>query len=73
MFLGFLVVMSVLTLLWLAMGLLGLFPFFSVGLLGVVVLWGVGLVLFKIFLFFKVVVDRVSSSEDDYYSKNVER
>lgn len=45
-------------------GMVALLPY---GLVGLVALAGIGL------LFAKVVKDRVESTEDDYYSKNVDR
>ncbi len=52
---------------WLGMMLFGMFTFFPFGLLGLIPLTGIGL------LFLKVIMDRLDSEEDDYYSKNVDK
>lgn len=59
--LGFLAVCYVV---FLVAGMIALFPF---GLIGFVGLLGVGV------LIIKVVTERMSSKEDDYYSNNVEK
>lgn len=45
-------------------GMIAAFPFGIIGLLAII---GVG------FLFAKVIKDRLSNKEDDYYSKNVDK
>ena len=52
---------------WFAIMLFGLIAAFPWGIVGLVAIAGVGI------LFFKVVVERVESKEDDYYSKNVDK
>ena len=52
---------------WLVAMLVGMIAAFPFGVLGLVGIIGVG------FLFAKVVKDRLSSKEDDYYSKHVEK
>ena len=59
--------LGVLALLWLAAMLTGMVIAFPFGLLGLVALAGIGA------LFMKVLKERLTNKEDDYYSKNVER
>lgn len=53
--------------LWLLALLVGMIAAFPYGLLGLVVVSGFGL------LFIKALVDRLTSEEDDYYSKNIDK
>lgn len=52
---------------WLVAMLVGMITIFPFGIIGLVAILGIGL------LFAKVVKDRLSSKEDDHYSKNVEK
>lgn len=52
---------------WLIAMLVGMIAAFPFGIIGLVAIIGIGL------LFAKVVKDRLSSKEDDHYSKNVEK
>jgi len=52
---------------WLIAMLFGMIAAFPFGIVGLLAIIGVGL------LFAKVVKDRLSSKEDDHYSKNVEK
>ena len=52
---------------WLIAMLVGMIAAFPFGIVGLLAIVGVGL------LFAKVVKDRLSSKEDDHYSKNVEK
>lgn len=70
---GFLIALSAISLVWIGLSLFGVFPFFTIGIMGLVVIWAGGIVLLKICLFAKVLFDRLDSKEDDYYSKNVDK
>jgi tetrahydromethanopterin S-methyltransferase subunit E len=59
--------LAVLAIIYLSALLIGLIAAFPLGLIGFIGLIGVGA------LFIKVVKERLSSKEDDYYSKNVEK
>ena len=59
--------LGLLALLWLVAMLTGLVIAFPFGLLGLVALVGIGA------LFMKVLKERLTNKEDDYYTKNVER
>lgn len=59
--------LGALALLWLVAMLTGMIIAFPYGLLGLVALAGIGT------LFMKVLKERLTNKEDDYYSKNVER
>jgi hypothetical protein len=63
---GYAILLS-LAVLWVFGIIGGMIAAFPVGLIGLVALVGVGL------LFIKVVKDRLSNKEDDYYSKNVDQ
>jgi uncharacterized membrane protein YraQ (UPF0718 family) len=52
---------------WIVAILMGMIMAFPYGLIGLVVIIAVGL------LFAKVIKDRLSNKEDDYYSKNVDK
>jgi len=52
---------------WLAVVLFGIVAALPYGLVGLLAIGGIGV------LFIKVLRDRLSSKEDDYYSKNVDR
>ena len=60
----FLAVVAACWLLGMIVGMIAAFPF---GIIGFVAILGLG------FLFAKVVRDRLSNKEDDYYSKNVDK
>ena len=64
--LGYLLLLAVAAV-WLYAMIRGMIALLPYGIVGLVALAGVGLLLAK------VVKDRVASTEDDYYSKNVER
>jgi Flp pilus assembly protein TadB len=52
---------------WLIAMLVGMVAAFPVGIIGLVAIVGIG------FLFAKVVKDRLSNKEDDYYAKNIKQ
>lgn len=54
-------------LVWFAAVLFGMIQVFPFGLLGLIIFLGFGL------LFIKVLAERLTSAEDDYYDKNVEK
>jgi hypothetical protein len=58
-----LLALAILRVLGIIVGMIAAFP---VGIIGLVALLGIGL------LFVKVLKDRLSSKEDDHYSKNVD-
>ena len=60
-------ILLVVACLWLAAMVAGMVAAFPVGLIGLAVLLAVGL------LFIKVLRERLTSSEDDHYAKNVEK
>lgn len=64
--LGYLLLLAVAAV-WLYAMIRGMIALLPYGIIGLVALAGVGLLLAK------VVKDRVENTEDDYYSKNVER
>ncbi len=59
--------LAVLAIIYLSALLIGLIAAFPLGLIGFIGLIGIGA------LFIKVVKERLSSNEDDYYSRNVEK
>ena len=59
--------LGVVAILYLVAMLFGMFSAFPYGLLGLLVLLGVGV------LFVKVLKERLSNKEDQYYSDNVDR
>lgn len=54
-------------LVWFAAVLFGMIQVFPFGLLGLIIFLGFGL------LFIKVLAERLTSAEDNYYDKNVEK
>jgi hypothetical protein len=60
-------ILLTLAILWLLGIIVGMIAAFPVGIIGLVAILGIGL------LFMKVLTDRLSSKEDDYYSKNVDQ
>lgn len=61
------ILLLIVTACWLIAMLFGMIATFPFGIIGLVAIVGIGL------LFAKVVKDRLSSKEDDHYSKNVEK
>lgn len=61
---GILLVVAILWLIGIIAGMVAAFPF---GIVGLVVIFAVGL------LFVKVLKQRIESKEDDYYSKTVDK
>lgn len=61
------VLLGIVAVIWLIAMLVGLIAAFPFGLIGLIAIAGIG------FLFAKVVKDRLSSKEDDYYSKRIEK
>jgi len=59
--------LGIVALAWGVAVFIGMIVAFPCGLLGFIAIVGVGL------LFIKVLKERLSSTEDDYYSKNVEK
>ena len=60
-------ILLTLAILWVLGIIVGMIAAFPVGIIGLVAILGIGL------LFVKVLKDRLSSKEDDYYSKNVDQ
>jgi hypothetical protein len=60
-------ILFTLAVLWILATIGGMIAVFPAGLIGLVALLGIGL------LFAKVLKDRLSNKEDDYYSKNVDQ
>jgi len=61
------ILLAIVAVCWLIAMLVGMIAAFPFGIVGFLAIIGVG------FLFAKVVKDRLSSKEDDHYSKNVEK
>jgi len=61
------ILLAIVAVCWLIAMLFGMIAAFPFGIVGLLAIIGVG------FLFAKVVKDRLSSKEDDHYSKNVEK
>ena len=61
------ILLAVVAVCWLIAMLFGMIAAFPFGIVGLLAIIGVG------FLFAKVVKDRLSSKEDNHYSKNVEK
>jgi hypothetical protein len=59
------VLLAILALIWFALIITGMVLAFPFGILGFIGIIGIGLLLIK------VIKDRISSREDDYYDKNV--
>ncbi len=61
------ILLSIIAIVWILGMVAGMVAAFPFGLIGLIVLVGIGL------LFAKVVKDRINNTEDDYYSKNVDK
>ena len=61
------VLLLIVAVVWLIAMILGMIVAFPLGILGLLVIVGVGL------LFIKVLKERLSDKEDEYYSKNIDR
>ena len=61
------ILLSVIAAAWILGIIAGMVAAFPFGLIGLIVLAGI------VFLFAKVVKDRINNKEDDYYSKNVDK
>ena len=61
------ILLSIIAIVWILGVVAGMVAAFPFGLIGLIVLVGIGL------LFAKVVKDRINNTEDDYYSKNVDK
>ncbi len=61
------VLLIIVAVMWLIAMILGMIVAFPIGIFGLVVIVGVGL------LFIKVLKERLSNKEDEYYSKNIHR
>ncbi len=61
------VLLIIVAVVWLIAIILGMIVAFPFGILGLLVIVGVGL------LFIKVLKERLSNKEDEYYSKNVDQ
>ena len=61
------ILLSIVALCWLVAMLIGLVAAFPIGIIGLIAIVGIGL------LFIKVLSERLSSKEDNYYSKKVEK
>ena len=59
--------LALVALVWLVAMITGMIVAFPYGLLGLIALLGIGV------LFIKVLKERLTSREDDHYSKNVDR
>ncbi len=65
-YIGYLLLIIV-VIIWIIAMIVGMIVAFPFGIIGLVAITGVG------FLFAKVVKDRLSSKEDDHYSKNIDK
>lgn len=61
------VLLAIVGICWLVAMIAGMVAIFPVGIIGLVAITGIG------FLFAKVIKDRLSNKEDDYYAKTVEK
>ena len=61
------VLLGIVAVCWLVGMVVGMVAAFPVGIIGFLALAGVGLLLIKVFK------ERLNSTEDDYYSKNVDK
>ncbi|MCH7710622.1 MAG: hypothetical protein IH903_03190 [Proteobacteria bacterium] len=61
------VLLIIVAVMWLIAMIFGMIVAFPFGILGLLVIVGVGL------LFIKVLKERLSNKEDEYYSKNVDQ
>ncbi len=59
--------LAIVAIVWLVAMITGMIVAFPFGLLGLIALLGVGI------LFIKVLKDRMTSKEDDHYSRHVDR
>ena len=59
--------LAIVALIWIIALFIGMIAAFPYGLIGLVAIFGVGL------LFAKVIKDRLENKEDDHYSDNVEQ
>jgi hypothetical protein len=61
------ILLAIVAFCWLIAMLVGMIAAFPLGIIGLIAIVGFGI------LFIKVLSERLSSKEDDYYSKNVEK
>ena len=61
------VLLAIVALFWLAGMFLGMIAAFPIGVVGIIGTMGIGLLLIK------VIGERISNEEDDYYSRNVDK
>jgi hypothetical protein len=61
------VLLAIVGICWLVAMVAGMVAIFPFGIIGLVAITGIG------FLFAKVIKDRLSNKEDDYYAKTVEK
>ena len=61
------ILLSIVAICWLIAIFVGMIAAFPFGIIGFVAIVGIG------FLFAKVIKDRLTNKEDDYYSKNVDK
>ena len=64
--LGYVILLGV-AIAWLVIVIVGLIESLPMGIIGLALIVGIGL------LFIKVLKERLTSKEDDYYSKNIKR
>ena len=61
------ILLAIVALFWLAGMFLGMIAAFPIGVVGIIGIMGIGLLLIK------VIGERISNEEDDYYSRNVDK
>ena len=61
------IILIIVTIVWIIAGIAGMFRNVWIGIIGLMTLVGLGL------LFIKALNDRMKSSKDDHYSKDVEK
>jgi hypothetical protein len=61
------IILLVIAVLWVVAVIIGMITIFPAGLIGLVILLAIGL------LFIKVLKERFTNKEDDYYDKNIKQ
>ncbi len=61
------VLLAIVAICWLIAIFVGMIATFPIGIIGLIAILGIGI------LFVKVLADRLSSKEDDHYSRNVDK
>jgi hypothetical protein len=61
------IILIIVTIVWIIAGIAGMFRNVWIGIIGLITLVGLGL------LFIKALSDRIKSSKDDHYSRDIEK